>query len=258
MTTRPDTTRETRRVPDSRPILIIDDHRLVGSSLAQRLSAEGERAHYRPAPSAPSVLETAGGFEPGLLVLDLDLGRDESGARIDGVELIAPLRETGWRVLVLSGSANATRVGSALAAGGFVWVSKNAPFADLLIAIREARAGRSVIPADQRERLIELHRQFEREQHHVTVKLSRLTPREREVLAQLADGRRAQAIARQFVVSVPTVRTQVRAVLSKLEVGSQLEAVALFRGAARPPAARPRGMPASRPRGAGSRALPGR
>lgn len=227
------TPRPTRRALASRTILIVDDHRLVGSSLEHGLRAEGEDAHYRPTPSARSALETAGRFEPGLMVLDLDLGRDETGARVDGVDLIAPLRRAGWRVLVLSGTANAARVGAALAAGGFVWVPKNAPFPQLLTGIREARAGRSVLPAHQREQLIALHRAQEREQHQLAVKLARLTPREHEVLAQLAEGRRAQAIATHFVVSVPTVRTQVRAVLGKLEVGSQLEAVALFRGTAR-------------------------
>ena len=212
----------------SHSILIVDDHELVGSSLALGLRAEGEDARYHPTRSAQAVLDISARYEPGLLVLDLDLGRDDLGTPIDGVTLIPALRAAGWRVLVLSSSSNAVRVGSALAAGGFVWVSKNAPFPVLLTAIREARAGRSVLPPDQRERLIGLHRRHERERRELADRLERLTPREREVLAQLASGRRADAIAKHFVVSVPTVRTQVRAVLSKLEVGSQLEAVALY------------------------------
>jgi DNA-binding NarL/FixJ family response regulator len=43
----------------------------------------------------------------------------------------------------------------------------------------------------------------------------------------MAQGRRATAIAEHFVVSLTTVRTQIRAILVKLEVNSQLEAVAL-------------------------------
>ena len=50
-----------------------------------------------------------------------------------------------------------------------------------------------------------------------------------KVLAELAQGNRAQAVAERYVVSLATVRTQIRSVLSKLEVGSQLEAVALYR-----------------------------
>ena len=54
----------------------------------------------------------------------------------------------------------------------------------------------------------------------------RLTPREAEVLALLMQGQAAEAIARRFVVSEATVRTQIRGVLGKLGVGSQLAAVA--------------------------------
>ena len=60
-------------------------------------------------------------------------------------------------------------------------------------------------------------------------RLSRLSAREREVLELLAEGMRAAAIAEHFVVSMPTVRTQIRSILAKLDVSSQLEAVALFR-----------------------------
>ena len=120
------------------------------------------------------------------------------------------------------------RVRAALAAGGFVWVPKNAPFPTLLGAIREARAGRSVMPPGRREQLIEMHLARENDRRDLTAKLGKLTQREREVLALLAAGKRAQSVAEHFVVSLATVRTQIRAVLTKLEVGSQLEAVALY------------------------------
>jgi DNA-binding NarL/FixJ family response regulator len=215
----------------SKTIVIVDDHELVGWSLASSLRSEGEQAHYTSAPSVPEVYETLSRHEPGLLVLDLDLGRDRYGNRVDGVDLIPRLRNEGWRILVLSGSSNPTRIGESLAAGGFVWVSKNAPFPILLSAIRETMAGRSVLPAHRRQQLIDLYLTHEKERREVQEKLDRLTPREREVLGLLAAGKRAQAIADHFVVSLPTVRTQVRAVLGKLEVSSQLEAVALYRRA---------------------------
>lgn len=60
-------------------------------------------------------------------------------------------------------------------------------------------------------------------------RLQLLTPREREIVGCLASGLRAAAIAEKFVVSVATVRTQIRSILAKLEVSSQLEVVALAR-----------------------------
>jgi DNA-binding NarL/FixJ family response regulator len=86
---------------------------------------------------------------------------------------------------------------------------------------------------ERRQKFIDLYHQRDAENRVLTEKLDRLTQREREVLAELARGRRAQAVADHFVVSLATVRTQIRAVLTKLEVGSQLEAVALYRRATR-------------------------
>lgn len=214
------------------PIVIVDDHELVGSALALNLSSEGEQATFLPVRSASTVLEHARSGPPGLIVLDLDLGRDGEGNRVDGVALVEPLTELGWRVVVLSGSSDAARVGAALDAGGFVFIPKNAPFPALLTAIREARAGRSMMPPGRREQLVAVYRERETERQDVHAKLGKLTQREREVLALLAGGKRAQSVADHFVVSLATVRTQIRAVLTKLEVGSQLEAVALYRRAA--------------------------
>lgn len=143
--------------------------------------------------------------------------------------MVEPLLAAGWRVLILSGTSDHARVGGALAAGAAGWVSKSAPFPTLLRAVRDLLAGRDIMPTVRRRQLVELHQTRSAERRELLTKLDRLTQREREVLAQLAAGQRAQAVAEHFVVSLATVRTQIRAVLTKLEVSSQLEAVALFR-----------------------------
>jgi DNA-binding NarL/FixJ family response regulator len=215
--------------PPSPTVLIVDDHDLVGTSLAFSLCAEGLRARRAAAVDVVGVLAEAAEVPTGLALLDLDLGRDRNGRRFDGVDLVAPLTERGWRCIVLSSTADRARVGAALAAGALAAVPKQAPLPLLLGKVRAALAGLPVMSTDARDRLIESFRARDAERREISEKLERLTRREREVLAELAKGRRAQAVADQYVVSLATVRTQIRSVLSKLEVGSQLEAVALFR-----------------------------
>jgi DNA-binding NarL/FixJ family response regulator len=210
-------------------VLIVDDHDLVGTSLAYSLCAEGLRARRAGAVDVVGVLAEAAEVPTGLALLDLDLGRDRNGRRFDGVDLVAPLTERGWRCIVLSSTADRARVGAALAAGALAAVPKQAPLPLLLGKVRAALAGLPVMSSDARERLIDSFRTRDAERREISEKLERLTRREREVLAELALGHRAQAVADQYVVSLATVRTQIRSVLSKLEVGSQLEAVALFR-----------------------------
>jgi DNA-binding NarL/FixJ family response regulator len=220
--------------PAAGPVLIVDDHELVATSLMLSLRSQGIPAHHcAPTDGEEGVLAASAELPPGLVLLDLDLGRDGAGRRIDGVALVAPLRAAGWRVAILTGSADHARIGAALAEGAVAWVPKNAPLPALLVAVRDAMAGREVMPPARREQFIELYRRRSGEQNELRAKLERLTPREREVLALLANGQRAQAVADHFVVSLATVRTQIRAVLMKLEVGSQLEAVAAYRKAAR-------------------------
>jgi DNA-binding NarL/FixJ family response regulator len=207
-------------------VLIVDDHELVGASLQMSLRAAGLAAHHcRPGDTA-TVLAAAAEHVPGVVLLDLELGRGR-----DGAGLVEPLRAAGWRIVVLSGITDQARIGGALAAGAVGYVPKHAPLPALLGAVRAAVAGRAVMPAAHRDQLIALHRRRSAERGALAAKLDLLTAREREVLALLAAGHRAQVVADRFVVSLATVRTQIRAVLTKLEVRSQLEAVALYRSA---------------------------
>jgi DNA-binding NarL/FixJ family response regulator len=217
-------------VPSPTPtVLIVDDHALVATSLAYSLSAEGLAARHAVAVDVSGVLAEADALPVGLALLDLDLGRDRAGRRLDGVDLVAPLSARGWRCIVLSGAADRCRIGAAIAAGALAAVPKQVPLPVLLGKVRAALAGLPVMAPELRRRLIESYLERDAERREIEEKLERLTRREREVLAELAHGRRAQAVADHYVVSLATVRTQIRSVLNKLEVGSQLEAVALYR-----------------------------
>ncbi len=213
-------------------VWIIDDHQLVASALAQSLSATGHDARvgpFRPAPDLLAhLLAVIGRTESGLVLLDLELGRDSAGHRIDGGTLVSPLRAAGWLVLALTDNTTAERIGAALAAGASGAISKTTSFSTLLAALHAALAGHPVNPSAQHRILIDHHQRHQHIHHDLRAALAALTGREREIIELLAAGQRVQTIAAHSVVSVATVRAQVRAVLTKLGVHSQLEAVALY------------------------------
>jgi len=211
-------------------VLIVDAQDLVGTALALSLRSAGLRADRLTVRSRQGVLDEAARRRPGVLLLDLDLGEDEAGDPIDGAALIRALRGGGWRVLALSGTADAGRIGAALQSGALAWIPKRAPLPNLLTAVHRAAEGAAVMPAEQRQSFIDVHLQQQAEVRSTCRKLGRLSQRERAVLERLAEGRRAQSIADEFFVTLATIRSQIRSVLLKLEVKSQLEAVALLNG----------------------------
>jgi DNA-binding NarL/FixJ family response regulator len=215
-------------------VLIVDDHDLVAMSLALALRAQGLPAHRHAARSRDGILTAAAALAPGVVLLDLDLGRGPDGAVLDGATLVDRFCRTGWRVIVLSATTDETRIGHALAAGALACVPKTAPLSGLLTAIRGATHGVAVMHPERRRHLIAQYHLQQEQALAVERRLGRLSERERAVLDHLAKGHRAQSISEEFGVSLATVRSQIRAVLQKLDVSGQLEAVALLNGHRRP------------------------
>lgn len=205
------------------PVVIVDDHALVAGALVMALRSGGiEATAVLPDAFLPRVDDPA---PPGALVLlDLDLG-----GGLDGVDLVPRLRRAGWRVLLVTGSTDDDRIAAGIAAGALGRVRKSAPFPELVAAATRAAEGRPLIGDDERRRIEETASARAQERRLARDRWERLTPRELQIVERIAAGRRPAAIAEEFVVSVATVRTQVRSILSKLEVGSQLEVAALAR-----------------------------
>lgn len=214
-------------------ILVIDDHQLVTASLVMALRAHSLDAHRCPVFDVEGVLDEADGHPVGLALVDLDLGSGADGRPMDGVDLVGPLCNAGWSVVVVSGSTRRDRVAASIAAGAAGWVPKSESFDDLLNAVLSAARGETLLGPEQRRQWIALHREETRRAADVNGRLARLSSRESEVLERLARGKRAATIAEEFFLSLATVRTQIRSILTKLDVGSQLEAVALHQDARR-------------------------
>lgn len=207
-------------------IALVEDHTLLSAALAAALSAEGFRVVVPERTSLAAVGEELGAAAPHVALLDLDLG-----ALGDGADLVAPLAAAGCRVVIVSGTTAEWEVGRCLELGAAGWVAKTASIDELLAAARDAAEGRPVLAEQTRSRLREAWRARKAERAATLAPFEQLSRREREVLAMLVDGRSAERIADASFVSVATVRTQIRSILAKLGVNSQLEATALVRRA---------------------------
>lgn len=214
-------------------ITVLDRHELFAETLDLALTGAGHRVH-RMAPAEPAVsparlVETVRRTRPRVLLLDPDLGDG------DAAEVIRTLSRCGVVVVVLTADIDRARWGGWLFLGAHAVLSKSVSLTDLLAALRAVGEGRQVVPREECNRLVEL---YHRERHQILdcrARLETLTQREREVLTHLIYGDSVSDIAAVDVVSEATVRTQVKSILAKLAVTSQLGAVSVaFRARWRP------------------------
>ncbi len=214
---------------DPRPstrVLIIEDHALFAESLELALSLEGYDVRRLALPDVGGSMTTlrsaALRVNARIALLDLDLGRFG-----DGMSLIEPLAQAGTNVVVVTASTDRGRWGACVRQGARRVISKVGPLRDTLGVVRRLHLGLPVMTSTELESLLEAWRSQRMVNDDMRRRLELLTPREKQVLASLIEGHNVREIARLGVVSEATVRTQVKSILAKLEVSSQLAAVSL-------------------------------
>ena len=206
----------------TRRILVVDDHPLLAMALARELGGLGvEVETIDPYRGGEAVVAAVIEAEPTCAVLDLGLPVDGGG-----VALIEPLTDAGVSVVVLTGETEPEILAVALHRGAAAVLSKTEPLGEIVDAILRAADGQPVRSRQRDELAAELRRvTADREARQAP--FAKLSRRERQILAGLVDGQGPAALAERDYVSVATVRTQIKSLLRKLGVGSQLEAVAL-------------------------------
>jgi two-component system nitrate/nitrite response regulator NarL len=206
-------------------LAVVEDHVLLADALDMTLSAEGFDVR-RIAPSGEEAISTALLLStilrarPQIVLLDLDLGLGG-----DGVRLIAPLARAGVHVVVVTASADRGRWGQCVRHGARVVLSKSHPLRDVVTTVRRIQQGFPVMTPAERDELLQVFLEQRRVVDELATRLERLTRREQQVLDHLVEGRTVREIAELAVVAEATVRTQVKSILAKLEVSSQLAAV---------------------------------
>lgn len=207
-------------------VAIVDDHQLFAESLEITLGLERYDARRILLPdegaSTVNLAAAISRFRPDVVLLDLDLGRTG-----DGMRLIEPVRQTGAAVIIITGTTDRATWGECLELGATTVILKSSSLDDVLAAVRRSIRGMPVLSDDERASLMRHRQRRLHDQEVVNERLGRLTAREREILGHLLKGRTVYDIAVHGTVSEATVRTQVRSILAKLEVSSQIAAVGL-------------------------------
>lgn len=207
-------------------IAIVEHQRLFAEALQVALERDG----YTTLRVDPS--ETRGAMSQAVAAVhqfraDTALVNIDSRAQQEGAGLISSLAQSGTAVVVVTGCTDRRWWGACLYLGAVTVLSKQQPLAEVMATLHRVCRGLPVLARPERERLVRIWQEQRLEQEELRARLARLSTRERDVLAQLALGRTVSEIAASRTVAPSTVRTQVKAILAKLEVSSQLAAVGI-------------------------------
>lgn len=203
-------------------ILLADEQSLFREAVRVILESQPDLEVVGEAGDGLQAAREAERTKPDVALLDANL------PNADGVRTTPMIleRQETCKVIVLADAEDDELLIDALEAGASGFLTKGSPLSELIDAARRVERGEVLIPPRLLGPLLHRLIKRRREQDEAYRQMARLTKREKEILALLADGADNNAIAQVLVISPGTARTHVQNVLGKLGVHSRLEAAA--------------------------------
>jgi DNA-binding NarL/FixJ family response regulator len=194
--------------------LVVDDHSVLREGLAILFGDVDDLELVGTVTSGEDAIEAVGELNPEVVLMDVRL------PGIDGVSTVKRIHQVAPNVkfVVFSAYGDKRLLSDAIAAGARGYVMKGSPPADLLRAIRTVAEGKAFVDPSLSPALL-MNDGAPSEQP--------LSEREREILQLLAEGFHTEEVARRIGLSVETVKSDTKRVISKLQADTRTHAVAI-------------------------------
>lgn len=203
---------------DRKPIrvVIIDDHEMVRRGLSLFLRGFADMQVVGEAANGAEALQVCEEKQPDVVIMDVIM------PEMNGIEATRLLRERFPHIAIvaLSSASDTRSVTATMQAGATSYLLKNVSDDQLANAIRAAQRGQRTLSPEATQALINAATRPPEPDF-------RLTEREKEVLALMAEGLNNPEIAERLVISRSTVKYHISSILSKLGVSNRAEAVSL-------------------------------
>ena len=213
---------------DPRPtsILLVDDQPMLRMGYRMILDAQADLSVIGEAENGLEAIELTERLEPDVVLMDVRM------PGLDGVQATERIVAAGSdsRIIILTTFDLDEYAFGALRAGASGFLLKDAPPPDMLSAIRAVATGDAVVAPSVTRRLLSqfAHRLPDPRQERAGVadeRVESLTPRERELLIEVARGLSNAEIAERLVLSEATVKTHVGRILGKLGLRDRVQIV---------------------------------
>jgi RNA polymerase sigma factor (sigma-70 family) len=202
-------------------VLLVDDDELMRAGLKAVLSSDDTVDVVGEAADGRAALDQVRALEPAVVLMDV---------RMPDLDGIAATREVlasspDVRVMILTTFEQDDYIFGALSAGASGFLLKRTSPEELIAGIHTVAVGDSLLSPSVTRRVIDRMAQQPAADTTFDERLQELTPREREVLAQVARGRSNSEIAEVLVIEESTVKTHVKRILMKLRLRDRVQAV---------------------------------
>ena len=192
-------------------ILLADDHMLMRMGIATLVSTAKDMTVVGEACNGRQAVELAGSLRPDVVIMDLMMPEMSGGEATKAIHAAHP----GIKIVILTTYGTSAELATAVTNGAVGVLLKDKVEMDLLNTIRFVVEGNQVIPT-------RLLAQIEEDKA-----MGKLTDRQMEILASVAEGQSNADIALQFGLSEITVKKHLSAIFERLGVANRSEAVAL-------------------------------
>ena len=204
-------------------VLVIDDHTLFRSGLEGLLERRGIEVAAAVG-DGNEGLALARELDVNIILLDLRM------PDVGGMEVLRRLREQGVEtpVVMLTTSSDERDLVESLRCGAQGYLLKEMEPDDLVVALKDIMAGKTVVAPGLTGVLARVVQQGDAGTLDAAPSpFDDLTPREREILCHLSEGQSNKVIARNLGISDGTVKLHVKSILRKLDVHSRVEAAVM-------------------------------
>jgi two-component system, NarL family, response regulator NreC len=198
--------------------LVVDDHTLFRAGLRRLLESEEDFTVIGEAGNASEALERVGELRPDVVLMDIGMPGMSS---FEAAQLIGD-RWPGTRLIFLTMYEDQEYLTRCLASGAAGYVLKDVPAHQLIRAVREVHAGRKFFARKLVEIVDEGHRPLSRGKLRDSLAL---TPRERQIMAMIAEGMSVRQTAGRLSLSVKTVEAHKFNLMRKLDLHNRAQLV---------------------------------
>ncbi len=198
-------------------VLLVDDHPLLRSGVAQLIEMENELTVIGEASSGKEAITKAHELDPDMILLDLNM------KEMNGIETLSVMREQEItsRIVIFTVSDSHDDISAALKAGADGYLLKDCEPEELLPSIKQAALGQQVFSPKLAQIMAMALRENNTDRKK---KQAELTPRELEILKLVAQGKTNKHVARELNITEATVKVHVKNLLKKLSLRSRVEA----------------------------------